>query len=79
MTATKIDGTAIAKNIRERIHKEIEDTQKTNPRFKPSLKIIQGISVYLLKLEQLLTYVFIVGDRPDSSMFTIQDCLLSGD
>jgi hypothetical protein len=42
MTATKIDGTAIAKEIRERIHKDIEDAQKSNPRFKPSLKIIQG-------------------------------------
>ena len=42
MTATKIDGTAIAKAIRERLHAEIEKTQKTNPRYKPSLKIIQG-------------------------------------
>lgn len=41
MTATKIDGTAIAKAIRERLHAEIEATQKTNPRYKPSLKIIQ--------------------------------------
>lgn len=41
MTATKIDGTAIAKTIRERLHQEIQDTQKINPRFKPSLKIIQ--------------------------------------
>ncbi|KAF5869545.1 putative c-1-tetrahydrofolate synthase protein [Botrytis fragariae] len=41
MTATKIDGTAIAKKIREKIHAEIGDAQKTNPRFKPSLKIIQ--------------------------------------
>jgi hypothetical protein len=44
MTATKIDGTAIAKAIRERLHAEIEQTQKTNPRYKPSLKIIQGVS-----------------------------------
>ena len=44
MTATKIDGTAIAKSIRERLHAEIENTQKTNPRYKPSLKIIQGSS-----------------------------------
>jgi hypothetical protein len=43
MTARKIDGTAIAKSIRERLHAEIEATQKVNPRFKPSLKIIQGI------------------------------------
>ena len=42
MTATKIDGTAIAKSIRERLQSEIESTQKSNPRYKPSLKIIQG-------------------------------------
>lgn len=42
MTATKIDGNAIAKNIRERLHAEIEATQRSNPRYKPSLKIIQG-------------------------------------
>jgi hypothetical protein len=44
MTATKIDGTAIAKTIRERLHSEIEATQKVNPRFKPCLRIIQGMS-----------------------------------
>lgn len=43
MTATKIDGTAIAKKIREKLHAQIDESQKTNPRFKPSLKIIQGI------------------------------------
>jgi hypothetical protein len=42
MTAKKIDGTAIAKSIREKLHAEVENTQKINPRFKPSLKIIQG-------------------------------------
>ena len=42
MAAKKIDGTAIAKSIRQRLHVGIETTQKTNPRFKPSLKIIQG-------------------------------------
>ena len=41
MTAIKIDGTAIAKAIRERLHAEIQSTQKVNPRFNPSLKIIQ--------------------------------------
>jgi methylenetetrahydrofolate dehydrogenase (NADP+) / methenyltetrahydrofolate cyclohydrolase / formyltetrahydrofolate synthetase len=41
MTATKIDGTAIAKGIRERLHQQILDTQKDNDRYKPSLKIIQ--------------------------------------
>lgn len=41
MAATKIDGTAIAKGIRERISADIKKTQETNPRYKPSLKIIQ--------------------------------------
>lgn len=42
MTATHLDGTAIAKGIRERIGEEIAAKQKLNPRYKPSLKIIQG-------------------------------------
>jgi methylenetetrahydrofolate dehydrogenase (NADP+)/methenyltetrahydrofolate cyclohydrolase/formyltetrahydrofolate synthetase len=42
MAATKIDGTAIAKKIREDLHAEIAEKQKLNPRYKPSLKIIQG-------------------------------------
>ncbi|KAF2841788.1 FTHFS-domain-containing protein [Patellaria atrata CBS 101060] len=41
MTANKIDGTAIAKNIRQRLHAEIKQKQETNPRYKPSLTIIQ--------------------------------------
>ncbi|KAI9752380.1 MAG: hypothetical protein M4579_005651 [Chaenotheca gracillima] len=41
MTATKIDGTAIAKSIRERLGAEIKKTQESNPRYKPSLTIIQ--------------------------------------
>lgn len=41
MAGIKIDGTAIAKSIRERLHKDIQQAQSTNPRFKPSLKIIQ--------------------------------------
>ncbi|KPI44442.1 C-1-tetrahydrofolate synthase, mitochondrial [Cyphellophora attinorum] len=41
MTATKIDGTAIAKSIRERLQQEIKDKQKVSPRYKPCLKIIQ--------------------------------------
>jgi len=41
MAGTKIDGTAIAKSIREKLHAQIQEAQKTNPRFKPSLKIIQ--------------------------------------
>lgn len=41
MTATKIDGTGIAKSIRERIGADIKKTQETNPRYQPSLKIVQ--------------------------------------
>lgn len=41
MTATKIDGTAIAKSIRERLKAEIQQIQESNPRFKPSLVIFQ--------------------------------------
>jgi methylenetetrahydrofolate dehydrogenase (NADP+)/methenyltetrahydrofolate cyclohydrolase/formyltetrahydrofolate synthetase len=42
MGATKLDGTAIAKSIRERLGAEIAEKQKLNPRYKPTLKIIQG-------------------------------------
>jgi len=42
MTATKIDGTAIAKTIRERLGAKIKERQGANPRYKPSLKIVQG-------------------------------------
>ena len=41
MVATKIDGTAIAKRIRERIGEDIKRAQAANSRFKPSLVIIQ--------------------------------------
>ncbi|CAI4215050.1 unnamed protein product [Parascedosporium putredinis] len=41
MAATKIDGTAIAKAIREKLKTEIVDKQLTNPRYQPCLKIIQ--------------------------------------
>ena len=41
MTAEKIDGTAIAKSIREKINADIKEIQKTNPRYKPSLTIVQ--------------------------------------
>ena len=41
MAAETIDGTAIAKSIRYRINAEIKKTQETNPRYKPSLTIVQ--------------------------------------
>lgn len=42
MAAAKIDGTAIAKSIRQGLKSEIEQIQVTNPRFKPNLVIFQG-------------------------------------
>jgi methylenetetrahydrofolate dehydrogenase (NADP+)/methenyltetrahydrofolate cyclohydrolase/formyltetrahydrofolate synthetase len=41
MPATKLDGTAIAKGIRDQIAKDIAEKQSKNPRYKPSLVIIQ--------------------------------------
>jgi methylenetetrahydrofolate dehydrogenase (NADP+)/methenyltetrahydrofolate cyclohydrolase/formyltetrahydrofolate synthetase len=41
MVATKLDGNAIAKSIREKLCAEVNEKQKINPRFKPCLKIIQ--------------------------------------
>jgi methylenetetrahydrofolate dehydrogenase (NADP+)/methenyltetrahydrofolate cyclohydrolase/formyltetrahydrofolate synthetase len=42
MPAQKIDGTAIAKEIREKIYADIQLKQESNPRYKPSLVIVQG-------------------------------------
>ena len=41
MAAERIDGTAIAKTIREKINAGIKKAQETNPRYKPSLTIVQ--------------------------------------
>ncbi|KAL8928591.1 MAG: hypothetical protein Q9208_001825 [Pyrenodesmia sp. 3 TL-2023] len=41
MAAERIDGTAIAKSIRDKINSDIKRTQETNPRYKPSLTIVQ--------------------------------------
>lgn len=41
MAAEKIDGTAIAKRVRDRINADIKKIQETNPRYKPSLTIVQ--------------------------------------
>lgn len=45
MAAAKIDGTAIARKVREGLRAEIEEKNGVNPRFQPSLKIIQGACV----------------------------------
>jgi hypothetical protein len=42
MTAIKLDGTAIAKSIREKLAAEVVEKQKLNPQYQPCLKIIQG-------------------------------------
>ncbi|KAJ4299419.1 tetrahydrofolate synthase [Kalmusia sp. IMI 367209] len=42
MTASKIDGNAIARSIRDRLGQEVKQKQESNPRYRPSLKIIQG-------------------------------------
>jgi hypothetical protein len=42
MAAAKIDGTAIARKVREQVQVEIAEKKGLNPRFQPCLKIIQG-------------------------------------
>jgi hypothetical protein len=42
MAAIKLDGTAIAKSIREKLAAEVVEKQKLNPQYQPCLKIIQG-------------------------------------
>ena len=66
MAAVKIDGTAIAKAIREKLHTEIQNTQKVNPRYKPCLKIIQGKLQLVISALSLTSAA--VGDRSDSCM-----------
>jgi methylenetetrahydrofolate dehydrogenase (NADP+)/methenyltetrahydrofolate cyclohydrolase/formyltetrahydrofolate synthetase len=46
MAATKIDGVAIAKKIREALKSKIEAIQATDSTFKPSLTIVQGLSCF---------------------------------
>lgn len=45
MVATAVDGTRIAKKIRDRLRDKIELMQLEDPTFRPSLTIIQGISI----------------------------------
>jgi methylenetetrahydrofolate dehydrogenase (NADP+)/methenyltetrahydrofolate cyclohydrolase/formyltetrahydrofolate synthetase len=72
MGATKIDGTAIAKSIREGLKAEIAKIQESNPRFKPSLVIFQGTfsqtsSTRLGGGTDIAS--ILVGNRSDSSEF----------
>ena len=75
--AAKIDGTALAKRIRERLGAEIAEKHKANPRYEPYLKIIQGMQIpspsgiqnhsQFWDFEQWLTHhLSAVGDRSDS-------------
>lgn len=50
MVAEKIDGTAVARKIRDRINEEIRRKQKTSERFRPALTIVQGERFSLLYL-----------------------------
>ena len=55
--AAKIDGTAIARRIRERINHDIARRQSSNPRFQPSLTIIQGSSPPLCSVFLFLRFL----------------------
>ncbi|MBE7180691.1 MAG: hypothetical protein INR71_05695 [Terriglobus roseus] len=54
MAAQKIDGTAIAKGIRERLAADIQKRLQLNPRFKPCLRIVQGLSPGVLSARKLV-------------------------
>lgn len=62
MAAAKIDGTAIAKSIRQGLKSEIEQIQVTNPRFKPNLVIFQGKHARVI-IEVLHTNMMILFSR----------------
>lgn len=70
MVASKLDGTAIAKGIRERLGQDIADKQKVNPRFKPSLKIIQGASFHHDAIDTCFLFILL-----DFRFNTITDLL----
>ena len=70
MAAAKIDGTAIARKVREGLRAEIAEKKALNPRFQPCLKIIQGAFAAapsrFLSRTKLTTKLAAVGDRSDS-------------
>ncbi|KAJ5614403.1 C-1-tetrahydrofolate synthase cytoplasmic [Penicillium herquei] len=66
--ASKIDGTAIAKSIRQGLKTEIEEKQATNPRFKPNLIIFQGTYVRMkLKAAQESNILCTLINVPETS------------
>ena len=56
MTASKIDGSAIAKKIKIQISRDIQERQSINPAFKPSLVIIQGLQANDSRFPQLIAF-----------------------
>ena len=56
MAGKTIDGTAIAKGIREKLNVEIKKAQEVNPRFRPSLTIIQGLFPVAGKIERSILF-----------------------
>jgi methylenetetrahydrofolate dehydrogenase (NADP+)/methenyltetrahydrofolate cyclohydrolase/formyltetrahydrofolate synthetase len=62
--ATRIDGTAIAKAIREKINADIHHKQETDPKYKPSLVIVQG--------RRLDRSVWPLADHPQSEVSQTQ-------
>lgn len=74
MAGSKIDGTSIAKGIREKLNAQIKKTQETNPRYKPALVIIQGTSFKAPSMRDCGLPSGVVGDRSDSSKKFSQNC-----
>jgi methylenetetrahydrofolate dehydrogenase (NADP+)/methenyltetrahydrofolate cyclohydrolase/formyltetrahydrofolate synthetase len=72
MVAEKIDGTAIAKRIRERINHEISERQKVSPRFMPSLTIVQG-ALHVCAQGHVLTLrlQLVIGQTPVSDHLAV--------
>lgn len=75
MAAVKIDGTAIAKRIRESIHADIDEKKQSNPRYIPSLKIIQGAQTD--PNAELTPQPTLYTDKSDSTKWVIAVILVS--
>ena len=66
-TAHRIDGTAIAKAIREKINADIHHKQDSDSKYKPSLVIVQG--------KRFLQYP-IIADASQSGVYQTQVSVL---
>lgn len=67
MAAQKIDGTALAKRIRDGLNETIRQKQEQNHRYKPSLVILQGESIFRIANTGPQAKHSIVGDDSASS------------